>query len=59
MADLDVQPKKRGSSWVWILLLLIIAVAVYFFVRNRDEMDTGINNGNTTDTINRVDTNSP
>lgn len=49
MADLDVQPKKRGSAWPWILLLLIIAVAAYLFLRNRDDVNDAVNNATNND----------
>jgi outer membrane protein OmpA-like peptidoglycan-associated protein len=40
MADLDVQPKKRGSSlWMWLLLALAALVIVFFLAR-------GCNNDN-------------
>lgn len=59
MADLDVQPKKRGSVWPWILLLLIIAVGAYFFLRNRGDINDAVNGTNTTDSTIVDDSSAP
>jgi bacteriorhodopsin len=36
MAELHVQTKKTGSSWIWIVFLLIVLVIVGYVVMTRN-----------------------
>lgn len=41
MAEIHVEPKKKGSntSWLWIVLALIVAAVVIYFLLNRNTTD--------------------
>ena len=46
MAELHVQPKKRGSTLPWIILLLIVAALTYWFFIHKKNTDTASGTAN-------------
>jgi outer membrane protein OmpA-like peptidoglycan-associated protein len=52
MAELNVQPKRKGSILPWIILGLVILALIYFLVRG---CDGGASNGTAGDSTSRGD----
>lgn len=52
MADLNVQPKKKGSILPWLLLALGIIALIYFLVRNNDDEIAPVQNAPMVDSVN-------
>lgn len=52
MADLNVQPKRRGSILPWILLALGIIALIWFLVRNNDNELAPVQNAPVADSAN-------
>jgi len=45
MADLDVQPKRRGGWWPRILVALVVMLVLFFFLRSCNQYQTFMNGG--------------
>ncbi|WP_181276820.1 hypothetical protein [Arcticibacter pallidicorallinus] len=45
MADLEVQPRKRGGWGIRILIALIIMFLLFFFLRSCNQYQTFLNGG--------------
>lgn len=54
MANLDVQPKKRGSVWIWIILVLVILAIVFTLMRgcNKSYQPTALKTTDQDSTLN-------
>jgi len=36
VADIDIVPKRKSSTWLWILLAIIVAIALMWVLTKRD-----------------------
>ena len=36
MADIDIVPKRRSSTWIWILMAIIVAIVVMWMLMGRE-----------------------
>ena len=48
MAQLDVQPKKSNPWWLWLLAGLILLVLIFYFLRDRNDTASTVDDKDTT-----------
>jgi hypothetical protein len=37
MADIDIVPKRRSSTWIWVLLALVVAAILVWLMLGRTD----------------------